>query len=38
MIADTDFDFFNSILIARVTHPLCPGASDKADSFSLFTF
>ena len=34
--ADIDFDFFNSILITRVTHPLCPGLG-KAN-FSFFTF
>jgi len=35
--ADTDFAFFNSILITRVTHPLCPGLG-KANNFSFFTF
>jgi len=38
MTADTDFDIFNSIFIAWVTHPLCPKRSGKADSFSFLCF
>jgi len=35
--ADIDFDYFNSIFIARVIHSLCPEGV-KGDSFSFFTF